>query len=646
MPLPPRRDKVAADRRRRGGEIMVGSASNSFRFGVYELDLRSGELLRSGLRVRLQPQPLKVLSMLLERAGEVVTREEIQAQIWGNETFVDFERGLNYCIKQIRAALNDDAETPRFVETLPRRGYRFIAAVEAIAAESPPQEGSPVGPSKPAVSRPVMALLLLGILAVLAVVYRWLPLAGDEAIRSIAVLPLDNLSGDPDQEYFADGITEALIAELGKISALRVISRQSVMQYKDTAKSVPRIARELRVDAIVEGSVQQDGEQVRVTAQLIGVKPERHLWADSYDREMNRVLDLTSDLARAIAREIQVVVTPEEEARLAGTRAVNPEAYEIYLKGRHNLNQRTVEGFVRATMLFEEAVVLDPNYAPALAGMADAYSLLGSTGFEAHPPRETMERAKHAALEALEADDTLAEAHTAMALILMMYDWDWTGAEEEFLRALDINPSYATAHQWYGQFLWVVGRPDEALAQIEEARRLDRFSIAINATLGMHHYYAGQYDQAIEQFHDALDIWPDLPLLRLQHGVVLTQQGRLNEAIVTFRAVLQAVADHPIRLTTMGALGHALGLAGRENEARALLGELERLSGRRYVSGIYPAAIHAGLGEKDQAFAWLEKAYEDRSDYLLFLPLDPIFDSLHDDPRFADLLARLNLRPQ
>ncbi len=634
----------------RGGEEEVGASGGAIlRFGDFELDLKGGQLRKAGVLVKLQPQPFKVLALLASHASEVVTREEIQQQIWGNDTFVDFERGLNFCIKQIRATLGDDAETPRYVETLPKRGYRFIATVEGLGRASPPTEASPevATPTGSRSRRRPVWMTVLALAAVLAVAgyFGWQsfrppvqPLAGK---IMLAVLPFDNLSGDPDQDYFSDGMTEEMITQLGRLNPERlgVIGRTSIVRYKGTNKSIEEIGRELKVEYLLEGSVRREADRARISVQLIQVSDQTQLWAANYDRVLGGILSLQSEVAEAVAREIQVKLTPQQEARLASARPVNPEAYEAYLKGRYHWRLRTPEALEKSIKFFKDAIAKDSAYALGYAGLADSYLLLGSAPYDAVPPREVMPRAREAAIKALAIDDTLAEAHTSLAHAKLFYDWDWSGAEREFQRALELNPSYATAHHWYAYQLWVRGRLDQALEEVQRARELDPFSLVINLVMGRHFYFTRRFDLAIAQFKEALEMEPNFFLGHFDLGLAYAQVGRHEEALAEFQQAVRLSGSSPL---CVAGLGYAYALAGRKSEARMVLDDLRQISQRRRVPAIYPAGIYAGLGEKDRALEWLEHAYEERSDVLILLKLEPIFDPLRSDPRFQSLLLRLN----
>ena len=572
------------------------------RFGVFEVDLRTGELRRSGLKIRLQDQPFQILAMLLERPGEVVTREELGQRLWPADTFVDFDRGLNTSIKRLREALGDSADNPRFIETLPRRGYRFIAAVE--------------GASRPK--------LLSGKILLI-------------------VLPFENLSGDPTQEYFSDGMTEEMITELARLNpeALGVIARTSAMQYKSTNKGIDQIGHELGVDYILEGSVRRAGNRVRISAQLIQASDQTHLWADSYDRDLEDILTLQGEVARAIAGEIRIKVTPREQTRLASPRPVNRESHEAYLKGRYYWNKFTEEGLRKGLEYFQQAIAIDPGYALAYAGLADSYTILGS-GYGYLPPNEAYPRAKVAAKKALEIDDTLPEAYTSLGAAKLFYDWDWRGAEQVLKRAIELNPSYCTAYELYGFFLQAMGRLNEALREVRRALELDPLSLISNTDVGLGFLLARQYDQAIEQCQKSLEMDPNFIVAHEYLGRAYLEKSMFEESIAEFQKAI-TLSGGKTRFKAF--LGNAYAASQRRGEALKLLHELQEFPTQRYVSSYDIATIYIGLGEKERAFEWLGKAYEERSCFLLWLKVDPIFDTLRSDPRFQDLLRRMNIPP-
>jgi TolB-like protein/lipopolysaccharide biosynthesis regulator YciM len=456
-------------------------------------------------------------------------------------------------------------------------------------------------------------------------------------IESIAVLPLANLSGDPAQEYFSDGMTEELIATLGKLSALRVISRTSVMRYKKTDKPLPQIAKELNVDAVIEGSVLRAGDRVRITAQLIQASTDKHLWAESYDRDLRDVLALQDEVASAIAREIKIKLTPQEQARWASTRPVNPEAYELYLKGRYYWNLRTEQGLKKSLEYFQQAIEKDPGYALAYAGLADSYVVLPTWNVMA--PKEAYPRAKAAAFKALEMDETLAEAHAALGSARQEYDWDWVGAEKEFKRAIELNPGYASAHQWYAEYLSTMGRHNEAIAEAKRAQELDPLSLMINAIGGRVSFYARRYDEAIAQCRRTLELNAGFYPAHLFLGWAYEQEKLYAEAISEYQKAIAAGEGNPLLAAEL-ARGYAA--AGKRTEALTIISQMGEISKRRHVPSYVIAQIYTALGDTGRAFQWLEKAYQERDSQLTWLKAEPGFDSLRPDPRFQDLLRRMN----
>jgi TolB-like protein/DNA-binding winged helix-turn-helix (wHTH) protein/Flp pilus assembly protein TadD len=612
------------------------------RFGVFEADLRAGELRKTGLRVRLQEQPFQVLAMLLEHPGELVTREELQKRLWPADTFVDFDHGLNKAINKLREALGDSAESPRFVETVARRGYRFLADVKGAEAAAPiPETPRPIASPRPRLRAPAWRGSVLGLLAVMAALATWRFLSTSRpspVIRSLAVLPLESLSSDASQDYFADGMTDELISDLGQISALRVISRTSVMAYKHARKPLPQIARELNVDAVVEGTVLRSGDQVRITAQLIDAATDTHLWSQSYEGELRDALALQSKVARAIAEQIRINVNPKEQAALRHVEVVKPEAYESYLKGRYFWNKRTAEGLKVALAYFNQAIEEDPGYAPAQSGLADTYALLADWEYGVMTPKEALPKAKAAAIKALELDGTLGEAHTSLAFCLDVFDWDLEAAEKEFRRAIELSPSYATAHQWYASHLLVVGRTGEALAEIRKAQSLDPLSLIISADLADFLVIAHAYDESIRESRKAIELDAGFALAHDQLGQAYLEKHMIDDAIAELQKAAQLSAGSP---TIMANLARAYVASGKKDEAEKLLSALRKSSnpGNSHASEI--AMVYVALGERDQAMRWLEKGYEERFNPSVLLR--PGFDPLRSDPRFQDLLRRTGL---
>jgi TolB-like protein/DNA-binding winged helix-turn-helix (wHTH) protein/Flp pilus assembly protein TadD len=627
------------------------------RFGVFELDLRSGELRKHGLRVRLQEQPFRLLEMLLERPGEVVTREELQKRLWPADTFVDFDHGLNKAINKIREALGDSAESPRFVETVSRRGYRFLAEVKdsevpvrnpelGVQTQPPVAPDHPYPPDEvaeiknPSLSRAwkISVLLLLLVAAVLAIrkLHSWNRPA--PAIRSLAVLPFESLSNDASQDYFADGMTDELISDLGQISALRVISRTSVMSYKRARKPLPQIARELNVDAVVEGTVLRSGNEVRITAQLIEASADKHLWSQSYEGELRNTLALQNDVARAIADQIRINLNPQEKAALKKVRVVNPEAFESYLKGRYFWNKRTAEGLNVALAYFNQAIGEDPTFAQAYSGLADTYALLGDWQYAVMTPKEALPKAKASAIKALELDSALGEAHNSLAFCLDGFEWDFEAAGKEFQRAIELNPNYATAHHWYAWHLGLSGRYDDALAEMRKAENLDPLSLIINSDLAELLLIAHSYDESIRQSRKTLEMDPNFALAHNQLGQAYLQKQMYDPAIAELEKAVQLSAGSP---TCEANLARAYAASGSRSGAEKLLSDLKKRSNPSASLASEIAMIYAALGNRDQAMNWLEKGYEER-----FNPgvlLRPGFDPLRSDPRFKTLVRRIGL---
>jgi TolB-like protein/DNA-binding winged helix-turn-helix (wHTH) protein/Flp pilus assembly protein TadD len=617
------------------------------------VDLRSGEVRKHGLKVKLQDQPFQVLALLLQHPGDVVTREELRQKLWSADTFVDFDVGLNTAIKRLRDALADSAESPRYIETLPRKGYRFIAAVASTT--SAPHQDLTTG-TENAAEHPMGALAVLrssklwfvaGLLAVMLVLFVGFNIGGLRQrllrtsagrIQSLAVLPLENLSGDPAQEYFADGMTEALITDLGKIGELRVISRTSVMRYKGTKKPLREIASELQVDALVEGTVVRSGDRVRVTANLVQASPEKHLWAASFERELRDVLALQDDVSRAIANDIQIKLTPQEQARLASAHPVDLEAYEAYLEGRYFWERLWPTGGPKASEYFELATKKDPAWALPYSGLADIYAVDGGN---TAIPNEYCRKAKAVALEAVKRDDEAAETHAILADVEFWCDWDWVGAEREIRQAIELNPNFARAHSSHGRYLLTLGRADEGLAETKRAVELDPLSLRIRWDRWLLLYMAGQYDGAAEQCRKMQELDPNLGIGHVYCGDVDVQQGKLAEGIQELeKAVALSEGSIP---RAIAHLGYAYAVVGRKNDAEKQLAQLKEVAKQRHVHPDLLAGVYAGLGQKEEAFEWLEKAYQVHARDLLELKYDPHFNNLHSDPRFIDLVRRIGL---
>ena len=568
------------------------------RFGVFEVDLRTRELRKRGLKLKLQEKPFQILVLLLERPGGVVTREDMRQKLWPADTFVDFDRSVNTGIRKLREALGDSSDTPRFVETLARRGYRFIAPVERLGQAAPP-------------TGKIM----------------------------LAVLPLDNLSSDPEQEYFSDGLTEEMITRLAQLQPRRlgVIARTSVMEYKRTDKGVDQIGRELSVDYLIEGSVRRAAGRVRISAQLIQVNDQTHLWAENYERELADVFAIQSEVATRIACSLAIELLPAQVNILACAPTKDPLAHEAYLKGRHFWNEFSEEGFRKAFPYFQQAIQKDPNYGIAYAGLAETYTPLGF--FSIDPPREVFPRAKEAARKALEINDTLVEAYGSLGISSLLYDWDWQAAEKHFKHAVEIDPDYGLAHLRYGLLLMALGRLDEALREQLRGKELDPLSLLINWLVAWVFYLQQEYDQAIEQCRKTLELEPRFVMAHWQLGRAFLKKAKYEEAIPEFETAVTLSRENPLQV---GALGHAYGIAGKRSKALKTLKKLKELSTQRYVPAYDMALIYVGLGEKEQAFEWLERAWKERFGWLVFINVEPIFDPLRSDPRFQDLLRRMN----
>ena len=605
------------------------NAVRVYRFGDFVLDARTGELSRGGDRTPLREQPLQLLLALLERPGELVTREELTSRLWPAGTFVDFDRGLNKAVNHLREALGDSAEHPRFIETLPRKGYRFVATVTHDATES--EQAEPDAASPRSTARrwwAVSAILVTGLTIAIAVSIgyprSWRGGRSSVApeISAIAVIPLENLSHDPEQEYFADGMTDALITDLAKMGSLRITSRTSVMRYKATKKSIKDVGRELNVDAVVEGTVMRSGSRVRITAQLIQVSTDMHLWAEAYERDVSEVLDLQRAVASDIARRINVVVGPRDLPR-----PVNPEAYGLYLKGRYFFHQYTSQGWQQAIQHFTQAIARDPKFAPAHAGLADVYVVAGAYG--AIPTDEALTRGKAAAATALHLDDSLASAHYALATAYAWYDRDWQNAEREFHRAIELNPNDALGRNWHGGYLSLRGRHDEAIAEHQRACELDPLSLIVNANLTRSLYWARRYDEAIAQARKTLQLDPHFGVALFWLEGSLRHKNLLKEAV----ALRQAAASTPEEAQKIGRTFETGGFRAILRES----GETLRTSG-----ALVPAArCYAQIGETDEALRLLEACADRRCSSLVSLPVEPDFDVIRQEPRFQSLLRRI-----
>jgi TolB-like protein/DNA-binding winged helix-turn-helix (wHTH) protein/Tfp pilus assembly protein PilF len=634
------------------------SSGRIFRFGVFEFHVEAGELRKHGLRLKVGGQPLSILALLLERPGEVITREDLEKRLWPVGTYVDYEHSVNAAVKRLRQALSDSADFPRYIETIPRHGYRFIAPVlGAPSASAPPAkteiEAAPsretaeetltspfVAPARATKSARLSLKLSLGGAALIALfaasftIYRRISATEQPPIKSLAVLALKNLSGDPAQEYLADGMTEELIGRLASLRGVRVTSRTSSMQFKDTRLSAPEIARTLGVDALVEGSVIREGRHIRVQAQLIRATDE-HFWSEAYDREMGDVLALESEIAQSIAEKVAVTVTGQEQARLATARQISPEVYELYLKGKLGPRNTRAE-LEQSRANFEQAIQKDPTFAPAYVGLAKTYEDLG-TIFVGASPAEMRPRVLGAAKKALELDPDLAEAHLLIAVVYQRR-WQWNDAEAEYKRALQLKPSDASAHLGFATWLLCHGRTEEALAWARRARELDPLG---ESDIAWILFNSRRYDEAIRDLRSALAVHPDSALARWSLGLTLIAKGQFTQAIAELEKTAAIMHRSPGSLEV---LAMAYGYAGRRHDALRLIDELKRLRERGYVPAGAFINPYIGLRDYDQALAGFERAYKEQSNILQWIKVEPIFDPLRGNPRFEDLVRRVGLK--
>jgi len=614
-----------------------------YAFGPFRLDPLKRRLLRDGEALRLTPKAFDLLLVLVEESGRTVEKDKLLERVWAG-TIVE-ENNLNQNITTLRKLLGDSRHESQYIATIPGVGYRFVAEVrkeEFTQRRKEEKEDAKAGVVPPERRRMIRyAPLLLVPLVLAGLAYAlYTREKPRSAISSIMVLPLENLSGDPAEEYFADGMTDALIGDLAQLGGLHVISRTSSMHYKGTKKSLAQIASEINVDAVVEGTVQRSGDRVVVRAQLIHAATDRHVWVQTYTRDVRNVLDLQSEIAQAVAREVQIQMTPGEQARFTSRRPVQPKAYDNYLQGRYLYwNKRTEENLNKAIELFQNAIKEDAGYAPAYVGLADCYNALSVVQISALPPAEGRRRAEEAATKALELDSGLAEAYTALGYI-NHYNWNWTAAEQYFKRALELNPSYANAHNVYAGYLMSRGRIDESIAASNRARELDPFSLAISAQRGFLLENARRYDEAIEQLRAVTAMDPNHYQAYWVLGHTYAANGQFAEAVAAAEKAVQLSERAP---GALGMLGLAYGLAERKADALKIVTELLELNKTRYVTPAALVNVYLGLGDKEQAFVWLEKAYQERSNYIAYLKVFPILDPIRNDRRFADLVKKVGL---
>ena len=624
------------------------------RFGTFEADLDARELRKSGVKIKLHGQPFELLAMLLERPSEVVLREDLRQRLWPTHTFVDFDHGVNTAVNRLREAMGDSAENPRFIETVPRRGYRFIAPVEshasvlpgsnaAVAATPSPEAGQATTQAMPRVPKrravvlaaAVVAITLLAGLSSSRVRQRFFGRRSPQ-IRSLAVLPLVNLSSDKDQDYFTDGMTEELTTDLGKISALRVISRTSAMQYKGTKKPLPEIARELNVDALIEGTVTRSGNHLRITTNLVQAFPEKHLWAKSYESQVDDVLTVQGQISEAVAREIQVQLTQNEKSLLVAARPVNPEAQDLYFRGLYTFRGRDAAESEKALDYFRRAIEKDPNYAAAYAGLADVYSdwIPGMSR-----PRDLMPKAKESALKALSLDETLADAHSSLGNIELFYDWDWIAAEKEFRRTMELNPNHLWAHEWHSRGLVASGRTEEAIAEAELSLRLDPSPINWDYPIWVF-LLARRYDLALQREQETLELEPNFSFGHFEQAQIYEHTGRAREAAQEF---LKADELFGMDSKKVAELKEAIAESGAEGYWKRTLENYKETARSNYVPSVLVAATCVRLNDKECALGWLEKGYEERDDLMINLKVEPVFDRLRMEPRYQELVRRVGI---
>jgi TolB-like protein/DNA-binding winged helix-turn-helix (wHTH) protein len=613
----------------------------------YQLDLSCYELRRSdGVKVKLERQPMELLILLVENKGRLINREQIASKLWGHGISVETEPAINNAIRKIRTALHDSAEVPTYLETIVGRGYRFIGDLEVVGTTAPPASdlrSAPAGdlpPPKPAVrNRRAFLTVVLAFALAAAGIAGWLVFRSSEGasgspIRSLAVLPLQNVSGDPSQDFFAEGMTDELTTDLAKIGSLRVISRTSTMQYGTHRAPMSRIVSELNVDAIIEGTVMRAGNKVRITAQLIDARHDSHLWAQSYERDLGDILDLQRTVALEIAARVKANVGSRDRGPLQARPPVNPEAYEAYLRGRHELGKQKGAALREGARFFQNAIDLDPFYAAAYSGLADSLSLMANYAVLA--PKDAFPRAKAAAARALDLDPSSAEAHAALGLAKHHFDWDWPGAETEYRRAIQIAPGLAIAHMRYAEFLSNSSRHEEAIREVSIARDSDPLSLVIAGHIGRVLVYARRYDAAIQELRNVLVLDPNRTYARIHLGMAYAAKRMYPEAIAEFKQ-----ANALLGIEGGVGLAQAYALSGKIEAARAIVRRAEQPNAAGVVDWVFLAGVYEALGDRGAAIAWLERACENRDFFSTYMKVYPFLDSMRADPRFVRILERV-----
>ena len=579
--------------------VMSGRIRRFYEFGPFHIDTAEQLLLRDGRPVQLTQKAFDTLIALVENRGRLLEKDELMRIIWP-DAFVE-EANLANNISLLRKILGDRADNRLYIETIPRRGYRFVASVKELENGSQKDEAI-------------------------------------AAVRSIAVLPFKPLNPDDGDEYLGLGIADALITRLGNIRKIIVRPTSAVRKYTGLEQDPVEAGRELRVESVLEGGIQRSGERIRVTVQLVDISNSAPLWADKFDEKFTDIFTVQDSISEKVAGSLMLKLTSEERRLLTKRYTENTEAYRLYLQGLHYKNKGTKDSALKAIEYFNHAIEIDPHYALAYTGLAGSYCWLSHVYSD---PRETAPKAKAAAERALELDDSLAEAHTSLARLSISYDWNWPAAEREYLRAIELNPNYAEAHQWYGFYLTVMGRFDEAIREIDRAQELDPLSFMRSAFRGWSLYFARRYDEAIEQFRKLVEMDPNFHMAYWGLGMAYDEKGEFSEAIAEFQKALSTPDGGGAEMITR--LGHVYATSGKKEEAQRLLAELEEMSARRYVSPMLMARIHTGLDEKERAFEFLERAFTERSPWMVYLKVDPVFDNLRSDPRFANLVRRMGL---